>query len=177
MGTSSHRHGRGGASLHGMDRAGPPTPEPSRPLGPSQRRVIRRYRRAQPGELVHLISKKIGRIPPSGGWRVRGRGAVKGRRVGYTYLHVALDDRSRVAYVEAFHDERADTLIGFWRRAQDWFWARGIVVEEVLTGDGPNLRSAVFDECVPCGPPNTASPSPTGPRPTARSNAPPDHGR
>ena len=113
-----------------------------RPTG----RVIRRYERAQPGELVHLDIKKVGRIPPGGGWRVRGRGAVKARRVGYTYLHAAVDDRSRVAYVEALDDERAVTLVGFWRRAQDWFWARGTVVDEVISDNGPNFRSGLFDE-------------------------------
>ena len=67
-----------------------------RPTG----RVIRRYERAHPGELIHLDVKKVGKIPPGGGWRVRGRGQTKQRRVGYTYLHCAVDDHSRVAYAE-----------------------------------------------------------------------------
>lgn len=63
-----------------------------RPTG----RVIRRYERAHPGELIHLDIKKVGKIPPGGGWRVRGRGQVPKRpRVGYTYLHCAVDDHSR----------------------------------------------------------------------------------
>ena len=111
-----------------------------RPTG----RVIRRYERDHAGELVHLDIKKVGRIPPGGGWRVRGRGAVKPRRVGYTYLHVAVDDHSRVAYVEAHDNEQADTLVEFWRRAQDWFWAKGMPVDEVLTDNGPNFRSRQF---------------------------------
>ncbi len=87
-----------------------------RPTG----RVIRRYERDHPGELVHLDIKKVGRIPPGGGWRVRGRGQVTKRsRVGYTFLHVAVDDHSRVAYVEAHDNEKADTLVEFWRRAHD----------------------------------------------------------
>ncbi|MGI9613913.1 MAG: IS481 family transposase [Acidimicrobiales bacterium] len=111
-----------------------------RPTG----RVIRRYERQHPGELVHLDIKKVGRIPPGGGWRVHGRGATKTRRVGYTYLHVAVDDYSRVAYVEAHDNEKAETLVGFWRRAQDWFWTRGMPVDEVLTDNGGNFRSDDF---------------------------------
>ena len=82
--------------------------------------MIRRYERSSPGELVHLDVKKVGQIPPGGGWRVHGRGSAQTKRskrrpVGYTYLHVAIDDYSRVAYVEAHNDETAKTLVGFWR--------------------------------------------------------------
>ncbi|MCG8649262.1 MAG: IS481 family transposase, partial [Pirellulales bacterium] len=113
-----------------------------RPTG----RVIRRYERDHPGELVHLDVKKVGKIPPGGGWRVRGRGATKPRRVGYTYLHVAVDDYTRVAYVEAHDDETATTLCGFWERAQDWFWARAMPIDEVLTDNAPAFRSIDFNE-------------------------------
>ena len=68
-----------------------------RPTG----RVIRRYERSAPGELVHLDVKKVGKIPPGGGWRIHGRGSTQAKRskrrpVGYTYLHVAIDDHPRV---------------------------------------------------------------------------------
>ncbi len=116
-----------------------------RPTG----RVIRRYERAHPGELIHLDIKKVGRIPPGGGWRTHGRGQVKKRpRIGYTYLHVAVDDHSRVAYVEAHDNEQAVTLVEFWRRAQDWFWAKGMTVDEVLTDNGSNFRSGLFAEAL-----------------------------
>ena len=86
--------------------------------------VIRRYERTTPGELVHLDIKKVGKIPPGGGWRIHGKGKrPKRRKVGYTHLHVAVDDYSRVAYVEAHDDETAATLVGFWQRAQQWFWS------------------------------------------------------
>ena len=106
-----------------------------RPTG----RVIRRYERSAPGELVHLDIKKVGKIPPGGGWRVHGRGSDRAKRanrskrhpVGYTHLHVAIDDYSRVAYVEAHDNETAATLVGFWRRAQDWFWSNDMAVDEV----------------------------------------------
>jgi transposase len=104
-----------------------------RPTG----RVIRRYERDHPGELIHLDVKKVGKIPPGGGWKARGRGYAgensKKRRVGYTYLHCAVDDHSRVAYVEAHDDETAATLVGFWERALDWFWSKGMVIDEVMT--------------------------------------------
>lgn len=112
-----------------------------RPTG----RVIRRYERDHPGELIHLDVKKVGRIPPGGGWRAHGRGKVKKRtKVGYTYLHVAIDDHSRVAYVEAHDNEKATTLVGFWRRAQDFYWAKGMVIDEVLTDNGKNFTSTDF---------------------------------
>ena len=117
-----------------------------RPTG----RVIRRYERSQPGELVHLDVKKVAKVPPGGGWRVHGRGSPKAKRRrkrrGYTFIHVAIDDYSRVAYVEALDDEKAVTLVGFWRRAQDWFWANDLAVDEVLTDNGPNFTSDAFAE-------------------------------
>ncbi|MYJ81549.1 MAG: IS481 family transposase [Acidimicrobiaceae bacterium] len=117
-----------------------------RPTG----RVIRRYERSSPGELVHLDVKKVGQIPPGGGWRVHGRGSPAAKRkrrpVGYTYLHVAIDDYSRVAYVEAHDDETAATLVKFWHRAQVWFWSNDMPVDEVLTDNGPNFVSDAFAE-------------------------------
>ena len=117
-----------------------------RPTG----QVIRRYERSSPGELVHLDVKKVGKIPPGGGWRAHGRGSAEARRskrrgpVGYTYLHVAIDDYSRVAYVEAHDNETAKTLVGFWRNAQDWFWSNDMAVDEVMTDNGPNFVSDAF---------------------------------
>ena len=61
-------------------------------------------------------------------------------------LHVAIDDYSRVAYVEAHDNETAATLVGFWRRAQDWFWSNDMAVDEVLTDNGPNFVSGAFAE-------------------------------
>ena len=112
-----------------------------RPTG----RVIRRYERSAPGELVHLDIKKVGKIPPGGGWRIHGRGSQQakrssGRRVGYTHLHVAIDDYSRVAYVEAHDNETAATLVKFWRRAQDWFWSNNMAVDGVLHRQRSELR-------------------------------------
>jgi transposase len=122
-----------------------------RPTG----RVIRRYERARPGELIHVDIKKLGKIPDGGGWKVLGRQAGNHNnakatgyrgRVGYGYIHSAVDDHSRLAYSEILSDERKETAAGFWRRARDWYLERGIVVEEVLTDNGSCYRSRLFDE-------------------------------
>jgi transposase InsO family protein len=119
-----------------------------RPTG----REIRRYERAHPGELIHLDIKKVGKIPPGGGWKARGRGypneGSKKRRVGYTFLHVAIDDHSRVAYVEAHDNETAQTLVGFWQRAHNWYSAKGMTIDEVITDNGANFRSRLFAEAL-----------------------------
>ena len=128
-----------------------------RPTG----RVIRRYELCAPGEMVHLDIKmvhldikKVGKIPPGGGWRVHSRGSQQAKRarrskrrsVSYTYLHVAIDDYSRVAYVEAHDNETAATLVGFWQRVQDWFWSNDMAVDDVMTDNGPNFASDAFAE-------------------------------
>src|SRR4051812_29314612 len=66
-----------------------------------------RYERRRPGELLDVDVKKLGRVPDGGGWRLHGPSeAVRGRGNGYDYLHVAVDDHSRLAYIEALPDER-----------------------------------------------------------------------
>ena len=121
-------------------------------------RTVVRYERDRPGELVHVDVKKQGRIPDGGGWRIHGRGAGVARlraqrphatrdgnpRLGYDYLHIAVDDRSRVAYVEAHPDERKDTAAAFMARAIAWFADRGVTVERVITDNGACYRSKPF---------------------------------
>jgi len=98
-----------------------------------------RYERDRPGELIHVDVKKIGRIPPGGGWRAHGRHmggstAKKKRRIGYDYVHSAVDDHSRLAYSEIQPDERGDTCAGFVARAADYFVDHGITrIEAVMT--------------------------------------------
>ena len=112
-----------------------------RPTG----QVIRRYEHAAPGDLVHVDIKKLGRIPAGGGWRMHGRGQAGVRqRVGYAFVHSAVDDCSRLAYSEVLPDERAATAVGFWGRALAWFAERGVTVRAVLTDNGPAYRSADF---------------------------------
>ena len=115
-----------------------------RPTG----RVIHRYEHDAPGDLVHLDVKKLGKIPPGGGWRVRGRGYAddgsRKRQVGYAFVHSAVDDHSRLAYSEIHDDERSITAVGFWQRARAFFAAHGIVVRAVLTDNGSCYVSSVF---------------------------------
>jgi transposase InsO family protein len=107
-----------------------------------------RYQRQQPGELVHLDVKKQGRIPDGGGHRVHGRGCRRGGKVkrglGYDFVHAAIDDRSRVAYLEVHADERAATVAGFAARALAFYAGLGVQVQRVLTDNGNGYRSRAF---------------------------------
>jgi transposase InsO family protein len=117
-----------------------------RPTGRVIREPARRYEHPNPGDLIHLDIKKLGRIPAGGGHRAHGRrtGTPRGRGIGYDFLHTAVDDYSRLAYVERHPDERHTTCAGFWRRACAWFAAHGITVRRVLTDNGPGYRSRAF---------------------------------
>jgi transposase InsO family protein len=104
-----------------------------------------RYERRHPGELLHVDVKKLGRVPDGGGWRLRGRDATVAHRhkrtaTGYDYLHVAVDDHTRLAYIEALPDERDATCAGFLHRAAAWFRDRGVVVLRVLTDNAKVYR-------------------------------------
>lgn len=114
-----------------------------RPTG----RVIRRYERSGPGELVHVDVKKLGRIPQGGGWRALGRESVSGRRIatGFDYVHSAIDDHSRLAYSEIHPDEKAATCAAFLLRAADFFTAHGIeTIERVLTDNAWAYRKSTL---------------------------------
>ena len=99
-----------------------------------------RYEHPAPGDLLHIDVKKLGRIPEGGGHRVHGRSSAtpRARGAGLDYLHVAVDDHSRYAYVEALPDERGPTCAAFLTRALEHFRTRGIRVRRVLTD---NARS------------------------------------
>ncbi|MFE5542178.1 IS481 family transposase [Streptomyces sp. NPDC056492] len=128
-----------------------------RPTG----QAIRRYERARPGELVHLDIKKLGNIPDGGGHKVMDRRqamdnklATTGERkschpvIGYSYVHSAVDDHSRLAYSEVLPDERQHTAIGFWQRANAFFTAHGITVERVLTDNGSCYKAKLFTQAL-----------------------------
>jgi transposase InsO family protein len=114
-----------------------------------------RYERSRPGELVHIDVKKLGRIEGGAGKRVGGRspGRYRPRRLdasgskrgttGWEYVHVAVDDYSRLAYAEVLPDERATTAIGFLGRALAFFARHGIRVERVLTDNGSAYRATI----------------------------------
>ncbi len=98
-----------------------------------------RYVRERPGELLHIDVKKLGRIPEGGGHRFLGRvtGTPRSHR-GYDYLHVAVDDMSRVAYVAPFNDERGATCARFVLDAAAFFASHGVRIERVLTDNAKN---------------------------------------
>jgi transposase InsO family protein len=104
----------------------------------------RRYERSRPGELVHVDVKKLGRIARPGR-RVTGRAAQWGQRrayeQGWEFVHIAIDDATRLAYAEVLGDERATTAAGFLRRAVAFFRRHGISVERVLSDNGACYRS------------------------------------
>jgi transposase InsO family protein len=112
-----------------------------------------RYQRERPGELVHVDIKPQGRIPDGGGHRLLGRGrggANHDRRhgLGYDYLHVAVDDRTRLAYVEAHDRQDGAAAAAFTSRALAWFAQLGVQVERVLTDNGWCYRSAAFQHAL-----------------------------
>jgi transposase InsO family protein len=108
-----------------------------------------RYQRQRPGELIHVDVKKQGRIPDGGGHRVLGRaGGHRDRRhgVGYDLVHVAVDDCSRLAYLEVHPDERSQAAVEFTTRALAWFAGLGVTVERVMTDNGSCYRSHAFQQ-------------------------------
>ncbi|WP_327072011.1 IS481 family transposase [Kitasatospora sp. NBC_01302] len=106
-------------------------------------RPIRRYEHSAPGELVHVDIKKLGNIPDGGGHKTLGRQAGRKTRsgAGYSYLHNAVDDHSRLAYSEILADERKETAAAFWTRANEFFARAGITVKRVLTDNGSCYKS------------------------------------
>jgi transposase InsO family protein len=106
---------------------------------------VQRYEHSQPGDLLHLDTKKLGRIDGVG-HRITGRTAGVHRRegIGWEHLHIAIDDYSRVAYVELLADDRALSVAAFLRRALRWFRARGVQVRRLLSDNGSGYRSHTF---------------------------------
>ena len=117
-----------------------------------------RYERKRAGELIHVDVKKLGRIQGGAGKRVRGGphspynrqetdgAGVRRNTVGLEFVHVCVDDATRLAYVEVLADEKGATAAGFLGRAVAWFKGMGIAVERVLSDNGSCYRSAVHAE-------------------------------
>ena len=113
-----------------------------------------RYERSRPGELLHVDVKKLGRIQGGAGWRVRGgrqhynrtytdQHGLRRRSVGYEYVHICVDDYSRLAYAEVLPDEKGSTAAGFLRRAVRFYRRYGITVEQVITDNGGAYISTI----------------------------------
>jgi transposase InsO family protein/transposase-like protein len=109
-----------------------------------------RYERRAAGELLHIDVKKLGRIVEGAGHRIHGRRALQRHRVrdgkrttGWEFVHVCVDDATRLAYVEVLDDEKASTAAAFLARAVAFYAAHGIAVQRVLTDNGPAYRSTI----------------------------------
>ncbi len=116
-------------------------------LDRSTGQLVRRYERAAPGELIHVDVKKLGRLREGGGWRVHGRGSTQqlqartAPRVGFDYIHCAIDVHTRLAYAEVHPNETAPTCAGFLLRAAEHFQAHGIQrIQRVMTDNAMAYR-------------------------------------
>ena len=121
-----------------LKRAGIPR---LRDLEPEQ--PVIRYERSRPGELIHLDIKKLGRITRVG-HRITGNRRDTTRGAGWEFVHVAIDDASRLAYVEVLANELGQTTAGFLRRALGFFRQHHIRVRRVMTDNGSAYLSHVF---------------------------------
>lgn len=125
---------------HGMSRL--------KALEPAQ--PVIRYEWPEAGDMLHLDVKKLGRIRGIG-HRITGNrvGQTKNRGIGWDFVHVCIDDATRVAYVEVLPDEKGETTVGFLQRAVAWYRSMGVAVRRVLTDNGSNYISRPFaNACV-----------------------------
>jgi transposase InsO family protein len=113
-----------------MPRLAPPAP-------------VVRYQRERPGELVHVDTKKLGRIARVG-HRIHGDRTTRVKGVGWEVVYAAVDDATRVAFSEVLGDELGTTAVGFLQRLVAWYAARGIRVEAIMTDNGSAFRSRVW---------------------------------
>lgn len=118
---------------HGLGRLSALEPKPP----------VVRYEWSRPGDMVHLDIKKLARIERVG-HRIHGDRARSVEGAGWEYLHVCVDDASRVSYAETLPNERGETCAAFLQRAADWFAARGIRFQRVMTDNGSGYRSRLF---------------------------------
>jgi transposase InsO family protein len=110
-----------------------------------ERPPVVRYERKNPGELIHLDTKKLGRIVRIG-HRITGcrKGQSSTRGTGWEALHVAIDDATRLAYTEVLPDEKKETAIAFLSRSCAFFKANGVVPERIMTDNGSAYKSFAF---------------------------------
>jgi transposase InsO family protein len=110
---------------------------------------VRRYERATPGEIIHIDIKKLGRFEKIG-HRITGdrTGQSNGRGVGWEFVHVCIDDHSRVAFSEIKPDEKADSAVPFLKAAVDYYKSLGVTVTRVMTDNGSCYKAFAFrDAC------------------------------
>ena len=113
-----------------------------------------RYQRERPGELIHVDIKKLGRIGRIG-HRIHGDRTTRVRGIGWEFVHVAIDDASRLAYAEVLPNERSPSSTGFLRRSVAWFQSRGVKIQAVMSDNGSCYKAQVR-----CRLPAAQAPSP-----------------
>jgi transposase InsO family protein len=118
---------------HGLGRLPPLQPKPP----------VRRYERAQPGELVHIDTKALGRIAMVG-HRITGVRQHRTRGIGWEHVHVCIDDATRVAYVEVLPTNQQQDATAFLARAVAWFAARGVRIARVMSDNGSAYKARSF---------------------------------
>src|SRR6218665_376653 len=113
----------------------------------ASRRTQLRYERQQPGDLVHIDVKKLGRIPDGGGWRLDGpdtidhnKGRIRSKKLGMDYVHVAVEDHSRLAFARILPDEKGPTCAALLAEAAEFFADHGIQIRQVMTDNALNYR-------------------------------------
>jgi transposase InsO family protein len=108
---------------------------------------VRRYEREKPGELIHIDIKKLGRFEQVG-HRITGdrTGQSNGRGVGWEFVHVCIDDASRVAFSQILPDERKESAVAFLKAAVAYYATLGVVVQRVMTDNGSCYKSFAFRE-------------------------------
>jgi transposase InsO family protein len=107
-----------------------------------------RYQHRRPGDLLHLDVKKLGRISGFYGHRITGDPSKRRRGAGWDYVHVAIDDASRIAYAEVLRDETGETSAAFLRRALAWYRTLGIRVRRILTDNGSGYIGRCFAHAI-----------------------------
>jgi transposase InsO family protein len=117
----------------GLNRLGPLAPPPP----------VRRYERAQPGELLHVDIKSLGRIRGIG-HRIHGDRRTRVRGIGWDHVHVCIDDATRLAYVEVLPTAQWPDAVGFLERAVTWFASHGVAARSVMTDNGSAYLSRAF---------------------------------
>ena len=110
----------------------------------------RSYEWPRPGDMLHVDTKKLARIGRPG-HRIHGDRSQRFYGIGWEYVHVALDDHTRLAYAEVLRDEKANTAIAFLRRARDWYARRGIEIQRVLSDNGSCYKKRFTDACAQLG--------------------------
>lgn len=108
------------------------------PLQPAE--PANRYERPMPGDLIHIDVKKLGRIGREG-HRVNGDRTTRTRGIGWEFVHVCVDDCTRLAYVEVLENERKESVTAFLQRAVAWFGGHGVEIRRLMTDNGPGYRS------------------------------------